>query len=256
MRPLFGVEGRAAVATLMARRRVLLAFDFDGTLAPTVVRPHAARVPLAVTRRLAPLCELRPVAVVTGRAVADVSARLGFAPRFVIGNHGIEDPQGQLPQAGSACLEPLRQCLRACAAQLCAAGVGVEDKGLSIALHYRLAPEPARALQVIEQVLGDSPATLQRSVGKSVVNLLPVGAPDKGDALQSLVQRCGATAGFFIGDGCNDVPAFEKLSEAWLTVRMGPDPGPSLARYFIDGPAQLPTLLQTMLDAARSARVS
>lgn len=256
MRPLLGPAGRATVAALMAHRQVLLAFDFDGTLAPTVARPGDARVPLPVARRLAPLCALRPVAVLSGRKVADVSARLGFAPRFVVGNHGIEGPQGQPPPCGPACLGPLRQRLGACAAELDAAGVGVEDKGLTIALHYRLAPDEARALRVIEQVLAGSLASLQRVAGKSVVNLLPQGAPDKGDALQALAQRCGATAGLFIGDGRSDEPAFEKLADTWLTVRMGPEGGPSRARYFIDGPAQLPILLQTMLDAARNARVS
>lgn len=77
MRHLFSPAGRSALAALM-RRRALLGFDFDGTLAPIVARPHDARIPRAVAAQLARLVQLLPVAIVTGRALDDVYGRLGF----------------------------------------------------------------------------------------------------------------------------------------------------------------------------------
>ena len=104
MRHLFSIEGEQALESVM-RQRPLLAFDFDGTLAPIVARPDQAHVPDAVAHGLAELSRALPVAVVTGRSVADVRARLGFQPRWVIGNHGAEDPDVGPPSAASQALE-------------------------------------------------------------------------------------------------------------------------------------------------------
>src|SRR5256885_15297836 len=107
MRHLFTPDGRQALAAVMGRHPVL-AFDFDGTLAPIVARPDQAHVPDAVAHGLAELSRALPVAVVTGRSVADVRARLGFQPRWVIGNHGAEDPDVGPPSAASQALDTLR----------------------------------------------------------------------------------------------------------------------------------------------------
>ena len=235
----------------MRWRQPLLAFDFDGTLAPIVARPDDARIPLPVARRLRQLGEQVPVAVVTGRSVADVSARLGFDPTFVVGNHGVEDPDGPSPQRWSAALGPLREQLRLQAEELARHGVRVEDKAFSIALHYRLAPDPQRAQDAIAQALQGDLGDLSVLGGKCVVNVTPRGAPDKGDAVLALAQRCQAEAGVFMGDDDNDEPAFAKLPANWLTVRMGADHARSRATFYLDGPSQLPAVLQIMLDADR-----
>jgi len=252
MKPMFSAEGRAAIRALMAARVPLLAFDFDGTLAPIVARADDARIPLPVARRMTQLCTRCPVAVITGRSLADVSARLGFEPSFVVGNHGIEDPQGPPPERWSAALEPLRERLRARADELALDGVAVEDKTFSIALHYRLAPDPQRARQAIDELLQGQVGDLSIGSGKCVVNLASRGAPDKGDAVMAIARRCHADAGLFVGDDDNDEPAFAKVPTHWLTVRVGQEAIHSRAAYGLDGPTQLPTLLQMMLDAARS----
>ena len=87
MEPFFSPAGDAALAQFLARRP-LLAFDFDGTLAPIVSRPDDARVPDTLAAMLARLAGLAPVAIVTGRQVDDVRPRLGFTPTYVVGNHG------------------------------------------------------------------------------------------------------------------------------------------------------------------------
>ena len=111
MRHLFSTDGEAALRAVM-QRRPLLAFDFDGTLAPIVARPDQATVPEPVSRGLAKLAERWPVAVITGRSVADVSPRLGFTPRYIIGNHGVEYPMRGVPESSSAALDVLRHRLR------------------------------------------------------------------------------------------------------------------------------------------------
>ncbi|HZA96381.1 MAG TPA: trehalose-phosphatase, partial [Burkholderiaceae bacterium] len=68
----------------------MFAFDFDGTLAPIVPRPNAARAAVGVQRRLARLARSALVAVISGRSLADLRERIPGEVRYCIGNHGSE----------------------------------------------------------------------------------------------------------------------------------------------------------------------
>jgi len=246
MKHLFTPDGERALQAVM-RLRPLLAFDFDGTLAPIVARPDEARVAETVSSGLAQLGRDLPVAIITGRSVADVRRRLGFEPRYVIGNHGAEDPTEPAAAHGSLALDALRQRIAAHAQGLAAAGVAVEDKQFSIALHYRLAPDAGAALVCIEALLQGIEPALRRFGGKCVVNVLAEGLPDKGDALAALLARSGAAAAVFVGDDVNDEAVFLRARPPSLTIRIGADDPLSTAMYFLDGQAQLGLLLQRML---------
>ena len=247
MRHLLTPEGERALQAVM-RLRPLLAFDFDGTLAPIVARPDEARVPESVSQGLAELARDLPVAIITGRSVADVRTRLGFEPQFVIGNHGAEDPNVPRPAPASQPLDALRQRIAAHAGDLAAAGVSVEDKRLSLALHYRLARDPGAALVSIEALLQGIEPSLKRFGGKCVVNVLAAGLPDKGDALAALVQRSNVAAAVFVGDDVNDEAVFMRAEPPSLTIRIGGDDPLSKAMYFLDSDAQLALVLQRMLS--------
>jgi trehalose 6-phosphate phosphatase len=250
MKHLFDPEGRRAIeAALLAQP--LLAFDFDGTLAPIVARPDEARVAAEVSQRLEHLARLRPVAVVTGRTVADVAQRLGFSPQFIVGNHGAEDPGRSVGLDGSA-LDGLRARLAAQASELAAAGIQVEDKQFSLALHYRLAPEPVLAAACIEAVLDPPEPGLRTFGGKCVVNVVLADAPDKGDAVVSLVRRAGCGAAVFVGDDVNDEAVFARAQPNWLTVRVGRGDAQSRAEFFLSGQSEVETLLDTMLDVLQA----
>lgn len=240
---LFTPQGDAALAALL-RRPVLLAFDFDGTLAPIVAHPGDARPAPAVSARLHELSKRLPVAIVTGRAVNDVLPRLGFEPRFVIGNHGAEDVAD--PRASAAligALDPARELVRRHAADFAAAEVLVEDKGQSMAWHYRLSKDRARALALIGKLLPQLGPGLSALPGKLVVNVVANDAPDKASAMHRLVARAGVDAALFAGDDVNDEPVFAAAPPHWLTIRVGvPDPM-SAARFGLDSPAQLAVLL-------------
>jgi len=251
MKHLFDPEGRRALQAAL-QARPLLAFDFDGTLAPIVERADDARVAAEDAQRLDALSRLRPVAVVTGRSVADVTRRLGFSPQFVVGNHGAEDP-GRVRGLDVSALDDLRGGLAAQAAELYAAGVQVEDKRFSLALHYRLAPDRARALARIEALLAQLDPRLRTFGGKCVVNVVLASAPDKGDAVVSLVRRAGCGMAVFVGDDMNDEAVFERALPDWLTVRVGRDEPESRAGFFLDGHAQMQALLDLMLGDLRAA---
>lgn len=246
MHHLFTPRGEAALARVL-QQQPLLAFDFDGTLAPIVPRPAQARPSKAVSARLATLATRLPLAIVTGRSVDDVRTRLGFEPHYIIGNHGAEEAgQGEPLGPPPAALESLRRRLHDQKTALSAAGVSVEDKGRSMALHYRLARDREAAQALIAQLMADADDTLRVFGGKMVVNVTPHDAPDKADAVHALVRRCGSSSAIFAGDDLNDEPVFASAPANWLTIRVGRD-ARSGAQYFLDSPAEMALLLGRMV---------
>lgn len=224
--PLLSSEhGRRALDALLAAP-ALLAFDFDGTLAPIVNDPQAAAVPEPLARTLGRLCALAPVAVVTGRSVADVAARLAFAPRHVVGNHGMEGLPGVSPrQAADEAAVAIEAC-RGWTAQLAGldlpAGVLVEDKALSLSVHWRNAADADAAQAAVEAAVARLSPAPKRIAGKFVVNLLPPGASTKGEAIGRLLAHERLRGALFAGDDETDEIAFAQAPPEWLTVRIGP----------------------------------
>lgn len=245
---LLGPRGDAAIDALL-QQRPLLAFDFDGTLAPIVARPADARPLPALVERLALLAQRLPVAVISGRSLADLRPRLGFAPTYAVGSHGADDAHDPAGTAARVlALDTLRAQLRAQSAELQAAGVLVEDKGASIALHHRLAPSRARAEAAIAALLAHGGEGLSVFGGKRVVNVVAAGSPDKAAALLALVTRAGAGAALFAGDDVNDEPVFEAAPPHWLTLRVGRPTERTAAQWRVDGPSGLASLLQRLIE--------
>jgi len=250
LRPLLGPEGLAAL-TALVRAPALFAFDFDGTLAPIRARPDDVHVATPVAVRLQKLARVRPVAIVTGRRIADVRERLGFEPSWIVGNHGAED-DGDPDGAARAhqALDALRDRLRTRADGLAGAGVTIEDKGQSLALHFRTAPDRDAASAMIEDVLAGFTSTLHVFGGKLVYNAVAADAPDKAVAVQRLIARAGVQAAFFAGDDLNDEPVFAAAQPGWVTVRIGCDRHASAARFCIDGPHEMAGVLDRILALA------
>src|SRR5687768_17281983 len=98
MKHLLGKDGSSALRSLLGARS-LLAFDYDGTLAP--IRRHTVEAWLTPrTRELwTALGRLRPCAVISGRSLADLRLRMnGTGPCFLVGNHGIEPADTRVPR--------------------------------------------------------------------------------------------------------------------------------------------------------------
>ncbi len=242
MRHLFGPGGLRVLAAFV-RDDPLLAFDFDGTLAPIVSHPDRARVSKPVARELERLSLALPVAVISGRRVADVLPRLGFVPRFVVGNHGAEDPGDPASAHWPSRLDDLRERLARAAQRLTGAGVWVEDKGHSLALHFRQAPDAAVATDRINEVLVDLDPSLRCFGGKLVVNVVCAEAPDKADSLAALMARADAHSALFVGDDVNDEVVFARHHRHWLCVRVGRDDPQSQADFFLDRSSEMRALL-------------
>jgi trehalose 6-phosphate phosphatase len=246
MSDLFAPEGRAELARLCAANP-LLGFDFDGTLAPIRPTPGEVAMDARTAAAFAALTRRVPVAVITGRALADVGPRLGGTPRWVIGNHGAEGMPDGDPARQAAVCAAWRAQLEGTPA-LAGAGIVLEDKRYSLSLHYRQAPdrEAARA-RLLAQLHTLHPAP-QIVGGKCVLNLMPAGSTDKFGALQALARLGGAgDAVFFIGDDDNDEIVFRQAPPGWVTVKVGGEGG-SAARFRLARQEALADLLALLLE--------
>jgi len=235
---------QAAVLEELARSEVCLGFDFDGTLAPIV--PDPARAALRPTTRtlLARVAELFPAVVISGRAAAAVAGRLeGIALRGIVGNHGIEPWR-----ASESVRLTVHHWSEDLAPQLARLeGVELEDKGYSLAIHYRHAPRREEVLASIARAVADL-GDVRVVGGKEVVNVLPLGAPHKGVALERERDRLGCHAAFFLGDDetDEDVFALERPGRLW-SVRVGASPL-SRAAYFVPTQEDVDRLLERLIQ--------
>jgi trehalose 6-phosphate phosphatase len=210
-------EGQAGLDALLSRpRQALIGTDFDGTLAPIVADPRAARaLPGAVPalRRLAPA--VGTLAVITGRPAAEAVAYGGLDAvpgLIVLGHYGWERWQdGELTGPSSPpAVQAARQALPGVLSRAGAPdGTWVEDKGHALAVHTRRAAAPEPALRLLREPLEDLAARLGlvAEPGRMVIELRPPGV-DKGTALTSLVTERAAAAVLFCGDDLGDLPAF------------------------------------------------
>ena len=246
MTSVFSRRGASALLRLSAARSVL-AFDLDGTLAPIVSHRDDARVPPVIAFRLRALSHLWPVAVLTGRAPEDARDRLGFKPHYLYGHHGAQNGDHALSSEFAARLDPLRIRLRDSADDMRRLGIEVEDKGLSLALHYRGAIDPAAARQWLDAFGSQLPAEVLASPGHCVLNLTLAQAAHKGDALLQVMRDEGAASALVIGDDVNDEPAFAKAPEGSVCVRIGAPDTPTAAEFRLDAQPQVSVLLSMLL---------
>lgn len=241
-------EGLAGALAALARRGALLAFDFDGTLAPLVSDPAAAALPEATRARLARLAARRPCAVLSGRALPDLHGRLVGLPLVaLVGNHGLEAEDG----AGGHGVTGLVGAWRAALDERLAGepGVVLEDKRLSLAVHYRAAPDPARAARAIRRAAADLRGARVYG-GHAVVNVVPADGPHKGDALRALLEGRQPREALYVGDDETDEDAFGLVDELpLLGVRVGPAAS-TRARHVLPGQAAVDALLDVLLDGA------
>jgi trehalose 6-phosphate phosphatase len=227
-------------------------FSDDGTLAPIVAQPADARAAIGVRQRLAQLAQCAPVAVVSGRALADLRERIPVEVRHCIGNHGNEGlPDAPDPATMQAVCRGWIAQLEAALAGAASSGIVVEDKRLTLSVHYRLArdrEQASRELARVVQALEPAPRVIG---GKLVLNLLPPGARTKFEAMSALADHDGAQRVLFVGDDETDELVFAQAPAHWITARVELDRA-SGANYFIHRQSEIVILLDQLLQLRRA----
>lgn len=242
---IFSNEGLVALAKYIDLD-TLFAFDIDGTLAPIVDDFTAASISSPVKKTLARLATLLNVAVITGRSRQDALAILGFKPHLLIGNHGAEWPEGsgiltdEFIKQSTAWQEQLHRELTG------VAGVEIEFKGESLSVHYRKAVDQGDAHERIHcaiEMLTPKPKIIS---GKSVVNVLPPGAPTKGEALVSAMKMFGTRRAVYFGDDVTDEEVFLLKDIDLFGIHIGKD-GNTAADYYLKRQSALLGLLNSIV---------
>ncbi|MFJ7904913.1 trehalose-phosphatase [Streptomyces sp. NPDC096198] len=219
--------GRDGLDAILARpERAVLAFDFDGTLAPIVPDPDQARAhPDAVPALAALAPEVASVAVVTGRPAGVAVRHGGFAGvpgldrLVVLGHYGAERWDARTGTVHAPAPHPGVAAVRAELPGLLDAigawrGTWIEEKGRAVAVHTRRADDPVAAFEALREPLGDLAARhgLIVEPGRMVLELRPPGM-DKGVALLEYIRETGAGAVMYTGDDLGDLPAFAAVDK-------------------------------------------
>lgn len=232
-----------------------LFLDFDGTLVDIADRPEAVvvdpRLPALLTR-LRERCG-GALAIVTGRAVSAIE---GFLPGLgldICGLHGMERRiGGRLQRIEPANLPALRAAVPKLAARLSPIpGVLIEDKGESVALHWRLAPDAApQVREAASGALRDLGPNFRLQDGKAVVEIVPE-ASGKGRAVEALLAAAPyyGRRPLFVGDDVTDENGFRAVEPlGGVTIKVGA--GATAAARRIASPAALRLWLADFIEDA------
>ena len=239
----------AALDGAAGSARLLVASDFDGTLAPIVDDPGAARPLPRAADALVALADLpcTAAALVSGRALSVLRELSGMPPSVdQVGSHGAEFDTGFGRDVDHALLSRITTELDEIATGY--PGVTVEPKLASVALHVRNAtPADGRAALDAARAVSSSWGA-ELTEGKAVLEFAVI-STDKGAAVDILRERDAATAVVFFGDDVTDEKAFRRMRDGDVGVKVGP--GETLAGYRVDSPDDVATALEYLLRARR-----
>jgi trehalose 6-phosphate phosphatase len=238
-----------ALGAAAATDRLLVASDFDGTLAPIVNDPASARALPGAAAALVALADLPRTAVVlvSGRALATLR-ELSAMPSTVhlVGSHGAELDTGFANPIDAELLERITAELTAIASGR--PGVTVEPKPASVALHVRNASADDGAAALAAARSASESWAAELTSGKAVLEFAVV-TTDKGEAVDALRVQTGATAVVFFGDDVTDEKAFRRMRDSDVGVKVGQ--GATLAAYRVNAPDDVASALAYLLDRRR-----
>lgn len=262
MEHLFSVWGEIA-KRIRAANELLLLSDFDGTLSPIVGRPEEAELPRDTRRALESLsgCSRVSVAVISGRALSDIKNRAGILGITYVGNHGLEIDGPRLkyihPRA-----EAVRPVIRQLYSTLSGAlsefrGAFVEDKGITLSVHYRLVRrnEIAALMRVCEEIVGAlrSEGEIRTTEGKKVYEIRPGVLWNKEDAIVLLLSSVSQSAGksgslaIFLGDDLTDEGGFKVVDKhGGISIFVGEGSANTRASYSLGSPGEVAEFLERL----------
>ena len=245
-----------ALETSAAAGRCGFFFDFDGVLAPVQIDPESVQPTPGVLDQLAKLQpRLDKIGIISARPVAFLQSRFGdVASVSLFGLYGLEsavDGAISVDPAAESWMPVIRSVIDDAKREL-PAGVYVEDKRLSVSLHYREHPEHEAQVQRWAEAAARASGLIEQR-GRMVNELKPPVSVDKGTVLSAEVADL--RAGWYFGDDLSDAKGFAALRdrhqrdadffEVCVAVR-NPETGQELegqADFTLADPGEMPELL-------------
>jgi trehalose-phosphatase len=244
--------------------RVLLLFDYDGTLTPIVARPEIAILPEETRRSLTTLAEMDKfvVGVVSGRGLADLEALVAIPGLVYAGNHGLEisgagaDFVHQDARSFEAALMEIAESLERELAGI--PGIVVDNKRLTLTVHFRSTPD-SYSNQVDSTVVATAApyvhaGTMKITRGKKVVEVRPNLDWGKGQAIEKIREDCGDSPYLvFFGDDQTDEDGFSVVQDAGgLAVFIGLPRQNTKALHQLESPAEVAQVLELLTHLDQS----
>jgi trehalose 6-phosphate phosphatase len=258
-----GDRSMAEHAAQLARRadEVAVCLDFDGTIAPIVEDPAAARPLAGIIELLGPLAErYAAVALVSGRPATYLASHAAAPGVRYLGLYGLEeivDGRVHVDPRLAAARPAVEAAARDLAADpaVAASGAHLEDKRYAVAVHIRRVANPERWAEPISQAAARVATRHDLEVvpGRMVWELRPRVRSDKGDAVRRVAAGSGATALVVVGDDRGDLPGFAAAAElgGGLRVAVGSAEVPpellDAADLVLDGPEGVREFLEHLL---------
>jgi trehalose 6-phosphate phosphatase len=236
---------------------MLLGLDFDGTLAPIVPDPDDAALPLHVRPLLEALVARSDtrVALVSGRGVQDLRRRVDVAAAWYAGHHGLEIEGPGVSRVHDEAQEAGRR-LPGVVALLRQRFAGssdviIEDKGLTVSVHYRVVTDEGRAAEV-RRIAHDccrGVPGLRAANGRKIIDIGPDVEWHKGSALRflrdTIVPPESGAPVLFIGDDRTDEDAFHELGDDGWSIVVGDLPrADTVARASLASTAEVAEFLR------------
>jgi len=199
-------------------RKSALLLDVDGTIVDIAASPDAVRVPASLRDALARLIAATDgaVALVSGRMVADLDHLFAPLRLAAVGGHGAELRLIDGDEAGAHAAPQLDAELKRRLIALARDGIAAEDKGISVALHYRKAPGQEERLRaaVGELCAEPWPSPMEILPGKAVIEIKPAGF-NKASGVRELMRHApfAGRRPIFIGDDTTDETVFAIMPE-------------------------------------------
>ena len=242
----------------------LFMFDFDGTLTPIVDTPEMAELHEESRELLKSLarCSNSTVAIISGRAINDLQSKIGIPGIIYAGNHGLEI-QGPDLAFVHPITEEVGPVVRMVALLLKKAlgairGAIVEDKGLTLSVHYRLVDdqEVDEVKDILDSTVGLAAVLgkVRTSSGKMVHEIRPAVPWNKGKAVKLLMKRYGkggwqsGLLPIYVGDDLTDEDAFQVIENyGGVTVYVGGENHQSSASYYLKSTGEVANLIKELL---------